>query len=82
MKLKLKQSIAILAILGAVNIFAADVKSVSTLVDKINKTTDTKAKGKLLDDLNNELIAMDPNSKDYQEAKKIVDTKLKSSNKS
>jgi hypothetical protein len=78
--MKLKHSIAILAILGATSLFASDINSVSTLVEKINSTTDVNAKGKLIEDLNNELLQISP--KDYQEAKELVNKKLKFSDKS
>lgn len=76
--MKLKKSLAILAILGVTSLFSANIKSVDTLIDKINNTTDVKKKDKLLRNLQIELQLVAP--KDYQEARELVNKKLKRSN--
>jgi hypothetical protein len=77
--MKLKHSIAILAILGATSLFSSDLNTVNALVEKINSTNDVNKKGELLEDLNLELQLIAP--KDYQEARELVNKKLKSLNK-
>ncbi len=76
----MKKIIAILAIAGAASLFAADINSVGALVEKINNTKNVEAKDKLLEDLKTELKEINP--KDYQEARELVNKKLKISNKS
>ena len=73
--MKLKKILAMLAIAGAVSLFADGINNVSDLVDKINKTTDAKEKSILMKKLDVEIAVMDKN--DVPKAKEIIDTKLK-----
>ena len=77
--MKLSKRIAILAIVGATSLFAAEVSDINVLVDKINNTKDVEAKTVLMKKLNTELETMD--KKDLPEAMKIVDTKLEKTKK-
>ncbi|MBU3015547.1 hypothetical protein KO488_12330 [Poseidonibacter lekithochrous] len=73
--MKLKKLLAILAIAGAVSLFADGISNVDALVDQINKTTDAKEKSVLMKKLDVEIAVMD--KKDVPKAKAIIETKLK-----
>ena len=45
--MKLKKSIAILAILGVTSLFASDINNINILIDQINETTDLEVKSEL-----------------------------------
>jgi uncharacterized protein YpuA (DUF1002 family) len=83
MMMKFTKTIAILAVLKAINLSASslpDLESISALVKEINYTTDIKEKNKLVEDLNNELLDID--LCDYQTAKALINKRLKFSNNS
>jgi len=72
----LRKKIAALAIVTATGLFAAaDMNSVSVLVDKINNTKDTQTKTELMEKLHAKLAVM--NKKDLATAQELVDKKLK-----
>jgi|GEM_PF-2585442 len=52
--MNLNKYITILAIIGTTNLFSAEVKQISMLVNKINSTKDIKVQDKLIDDLEKE----------------------------
>ncbi|RXJ81265.1 restriction endonuclease [Arcobacter sp. F2176] len=56
-------------------LFANGVSNVNTLVNKINNTEDSKARGALLKELDKELSNMD--KKELPAAQEIVNNKLK-----
>jgi hypothetical protein len=72
----LRKKIAILAIVTATGLFAAaDMNSVSALVDKINSAKDSQTKTELMEKLHAKLAAMD--KKDLSIAQELVNKKLK-----
>ncbi|WP_419767053.1 hypothetical protein [Arcobacter sp.] len=73
--MKLNRKLAVLAILGMTGLFANGVSNVNTLVNKINNTEDSKARGALLKELDKELSNMD--KKELPAAQEIVNNKLK-----
>ena len=73
--MKLRKIVAALAIIGVTGLFASGITEVTTLVDKINETNDTKAKTELIKKLDSTLLAM--NKADRAIAKKIIDSNLK-----
>ena len=73
--MKLKQKLAILAMVASVSLFANGITNVTSLVDQINQTKDVKEKQILMEKLDVELSVID--KKDLPEAKKIIDSKLK-----
>ncbi|WP_024954788.1 hypothetical protein [Sulfurospirillum arcachonense] len=75
--MKLRKSIAVLAIIGATSLFATGISGVSTLVDQINNTKDAQVKSQLMKKLHDELSTM--NQKDLPAAQEIVSKKLKMS---
>ncbi|WP_129100604.1 restriction endonuclease, partial [Arcobacter sp. F2176] len=60
---------------GMTGLFANGVSNVNTLVNKINNTEDSKARGALLKELDKELSNMD--KKELPAAQEIVNNKLK-----
>lgn len=72
--MNIKKSIVILAILGATSLFAADLKDISTLIDKINKTQAVEAKQELMILLNQKVEKL--NRLDVIEAQTLIDEKL------
>ncbi len=76
--MKLKKKIMFLLILGTTCLFANGLNNISTLVNKINKTSDLEIKNKLMKELALELLIID--KEDFLEAKKIVNDNLESEN--
>ncbi|MGB5867562.1 MAG: hypothetical protein WBG69_06800 [Arcobacteraceae bacterium] len=72
--MNIKKKIVILAILTATSLFAADLKNISTLIEKINKTTAVEAKQELMIKLNEEIEKLD--QLDVLEAQAMIDEKL------
>jgi len=68
--MKFKKSIVSLALMMGVSLFAADLNSVSEIVDEINATKDTKEKAVLMDKLKHELSTID--KKELPKTQKIV----------
>jgi len=73
--MKLRKTVAALAIIGVTGLFATGITEVTTLVDKINETNDVKVKTELIKKLDSTLLAM--NEEDRAIAKKIIDSNLK-----
>ncbi len=72
--MNMKKKIVILAILTATSLFGADLKNISTLIEKINKTTAVEAKQELMIKLNKEVEKLD--QLDVLEAQAMIDEKL------
>ncbi len=73
--MRLRKILAMVAIAGAVSLFADGISNVGAIVDQINKTTDAKEKSVLMKKLDVEIAVMD--KKDVPKAKAIIDAKLK-----
>ena len=58
-KMKLKNTIAALAIISCATLFGADLESISKIVDDINESKDVKERAMLMDKLEEELVAID-----------------------
>ena len=70
-KMKLKTTIvAFLAIISSVNLFGADLESITKIVDDINESKDVKERAMLMDKLEEELVAIDKSQ--LPETQKIV----------
>jgi len=72
--MNIKKNIVILTILGATSLFAADLKEVSILVDKINKTKALEVKQALMIKLNTAVESL--NKTDVVEAQDFIDKNL------
>lgn len=72
--MNIKKNIVILAILGATSLFAADLKEIDTLIEKINKTQAVEAKQELMIKLNQKVEKL--NRLDVIEAQTLIDQKL------
>ena len=72
--MKLRKTIAALAIIGAASLFAAGISDVSILVEKINATKDVKVKTELMAKLDKTLLTMKGN--DLAVAQKIINLNL------
>ncbi|BFU77339.1 hypothetical protein ALC152_05540 [Arcobacter sp. 15-2] len=72
--MNIKKNIVILAILGATSLFAADLKEIDTLIEKINKTEAVEAKQDLMIKLNQKVEKL--NRLDVIEAQTLIDQKL------
>lgn len=72
--MNIKKNIVILAILGATSLFAADLKEIDTLIEKINKTEAVEAKQELMIKLNQKVEKL--NRLDVIEAQTLIDQKL------
>ncbi|QDF28154.1 hypothetical protein [Halarcobacter anaerophilus] len=71
----LAKGVLILAVLTVTALFATDLNDIDKLVDKINNTEDVKVKTELLNELDDEIAALD---RDFlQRARDLVDKKLK-----
>ncbi|MGB3752185.1 MAG: hypothetical protein WA945_11520 [Arcobacteraceae bacterium] len=73
--MNIKKNIVILTILGATSLFAADLKGIATLVDKINNTKALEVKQELMINLNKEVESL--NKIDVIEAQDFIDKNLK-----
>lgn len=71
----LGKGLLILALFVVTGLFATDLSTIDRLVDKINNTKDVRAKTQLLNELDDEIAALD---KDFvQRARDLVDKKLR-----
>lgn len=73
--MNIKKNIVALTLLGATSLFAADLKEVSTLVDKINNTKALEVKQELMAQLNTTVESL--NKTDVVEAQDFIDKNLK-----
>ena len=73
--MKLRKTVAVLAIIGAASLFAAGVSDVSILVEKINGTKDVKIKTELMKELDKTLLTM--KGTNIADAQQIIDSNLK-----
>ena len=74
--MNIKKKILILAIMGATSLWASDLNTISTLIDKINKTKAVEAKQELMIKLNKEVEKLD--RIDVIKAQDMIDTQLTS----
>lgn len=72
--MNIRKKIVIFAIIGATSLLAADLDTISTLIDKINKTQAVEAKQELMIKLNKEVEKLD--RIDVIKAQDIIDTQL------
>jgi len=74
--MNIKKKIVILTIMGATSLWASDLSTISTLIDKINKTKAVEAKQELMIKLNKEVEKLD--RIDVIKAQDMIDTQLTS----
>ncbi len=72
--MKIAKTIVGLSIVGALSLCAVETNEVSSLVDKINQTSDVKTKSKLMQKLKDKLSVMKED--EYTKAKEIVNKSL------
>ena len=72
--MNIRKKILILAIVGTTSLFAANIKEIGQLADKINNTKDVIVKQELVIELNIEVEKLD--AKDVIKAQAIIDSKL------
>lgn len=72
--MNIKKKIVILTIMGATSLWASDLNTISTLIDKINKTKAVEAKQELMIKLNKEVEKLD--RIDVIKAQDMIDTQL------
>lgn len=73
--MNIKKIIAVIAFIGATNLFATNLKDIDKLVDKINNSKSIDYKQKLMKKLNNDIETL--NQRDYYEAQIIIHGNLK-----
>jgi hypothetical protein len=72
--MNMRKKLLILAIIGATSLLAADLNTINTMIDKINKTKALEAKEDLMVNLNKEVEKLD--RLDVIKAQDMIDTKL------
>ena len=72
--MNIRKKLLILTIVGATSLFAANLKEIGSLADKIKNTKDVIVKQELIIELNKEVEKLDAN--DVIRAQAIIDSKL------
>ncbi|MDC0933157.1 hypothetical protein OAR97_04850 [Arcobacteraceae bacterium] len=72
--MNIRKKLLVIAIIGATSLLSADLNTINTMIDKINKTKALEAKEELMVKLNQEVEKL--NRLDVIKAQEMIDKKL------